>query len=110
MIAIDAALDEGGVLRSCRVKGHAGIWKGDGGRVCAAISVLIRTAVRTLSGRRGIAVRGEAPGRGLLWIEADYTAEGKDFLSAAGAFLLEGLLSVAEEYPDCCKITITEKR
>jgi hypothetical protein len=39
-------------------------------------------------------------------MEADYTPEGKEFLSAAGAFLIEGLVSVAEEYPDYCKITI----
>jgi hypothetical protein len=39
-------------------------------------------------------------------MEADYTPEGKDFLSAAGAFFIEGLVSVAEEYPDYCRINI----
>jgi hypothetical protein len=39
-------------------------------------------------------------------MEADYKAEGRDFLAAAGAFLVEGLRSVSEKYPDCCCITI----
>jgi hypothetical protein len=39
-------------------------------------------------------------------MEADYSAEGRDFLAAAGAFLIEGLRSVSEEYPDYCGIEI----
>jgi hypothetical protein len=37
-------------------------------------------------------------------MEADYSAEGRDFLAAAGAFLIEGLRSVSEAYPDNCGI------
>jgi uncharacterized protein YsxB (DUF464 family) len=106
-MSIDAILDGAGILKSCRVHGHAGAGKQGGDIVCAAASVLLRTAFRTLSGRKGIAVRGEASERGLWWMETDYTEEGKDFLSAAGAYLLEGLSSVAEEYPAHCKLTIT---
>jgi hypothetical protein len=39
-------------------------------------------------------------------MEADYSAEGRDFLAAAGAFLIEGLRSVSEEYPDNCGLEI----
>jgi hypothetical protein len=71
----------------------------------------MRTALRTLSNREGIIIRGGAPEPGLCWMEADYTAEGKEFLSAAGAFLTEGLASVAEEFPGYCTLTIrTERR
>jgi hypothetical protein len=66
----------------------------------------MRTAVRALSGREGINIRCDAPERGFLSMEADYTAEGKDFLFAAGVFLSEGLASVAEEYPQYCSLTI----
>jgi hypothetical protein len=62
----------------------------------------MRSAIRALSGRTGITIRGGAPEPGLLWLEADYTAEGKEFLSAAGVFLTEGLRSVAEEFPANC--------
>jgi hypothetical protein len=39
-------------------------------------------------------------------MEIEYTGEGREFLSAAGAFLLEGLKSVAGEYPDYCTMNI----
>jgi uncharacterized protein YsxB (DUF464 family) len=69
----------------------------------------MRTAVRALSGRKGITIRCDAPEPGFLSVEADYTAEGKDFLFAAGVFLCEGLASVAEEYPQYCKLSIRRK-
>jgi uncharacterized protein YsxB (DUF464 family) len=106
VIRIYVTLDGAGVLRACRVQGHAGLRSGGADLVCAAVSVLVRTALRTLSGRQGIDVRGAAPERGLLWMETDYRTEGRDFLAAAGAFLMEGLRSVSEEYPDCCCITV----
>jgi hypothetical protein len=37
-------------------------------------------------------------------MEAACTAEGREFLFAAGAFLAEGLKSVAEDYPAYCKV------
>lgn len=111
MIEIEAFVDPGGVLRACKVSGHAGAGKAGADIVCAAVSVLMRSAIRTLSGRKGITVRGGAPEPGLLWMEADYTADGREFLSAAGVFLTEGLRSVAEEFPDYCRLNIrTERR
>jgi uncharacterized protein YsxB (DUF464 family) len=106
LIDIEAVLDEDGILRSCKAGGHAGAGKTGADIVCAAVSVLMRTAVRALSGRKGVTVRYEAPEPGFLFLEADYTAEGREFLFAAGVFLIEGIASVAEEYPDNCKLTI----
>ncbi|MDR2922196.1 MAG: ribosomal-processing cysteine protease Prp [Treponema sp.] len=106
MIEVEAVLDENGVLRSCKACGHAGAGKTGADIVCAAVSVLMRTAVRVLSTREGITIRYDAPEPGFLFLEADYTADGKDFLSAAGVFLIEGIASVAGEYPDNCKLAI----
>jgi uncharacterized protein YsxB (DUF464 family) len=106
LIHIEAVLDEGGILRSCKALGHAGAGRTGEDIVCAAVSVLMRTAVRALSNREGISIRCDAPEPGFLSMEADYTAEGKDFLFAAGVFLSEGLASVAEEYPQYCKLTV----
>jgi uncharacterized protein YsxB (DUF464 family) len=106
MIEIEAVLDSNGVLKACTVSGHAGAGKTGSDIVCAAVSVLMRTAVRTLSGRKGITIRCNAPEPGFLSLEAGYTAGGRDFLSAAGVFLTEGLASVAEEYPENCKLSI----
>jgi uncharacterized protein len=70
---------------------------------------LFRTAISILSGRDGITIRFGAPEKGQLWLEADYMAEGKGFLYATGIFLIEGLKSVAQEYPKNCKISIKNK-
>jgi uncharacterized protein YsxB (DUF464 family) len=106
VIRIEAALDEAGLLRSCRIHGHAGAGPEGGDIVCAAVSVLARTALRTLSRREGITLRGEAPERGVVSMEIDYADQGREFLSATGAFLLEGLQSVAGEYPEYCVMHI----
>jgi uncharacterized protein YsxB (DUF464 family) len=109
VIRIRLSRDTAGIIRSCRVEGHAEAGPKGMDIVCAAVSVLLRTALKTLSNRQGIRLRGSAPERGLLWMETDYTAQGRDFLDAAGAFLTEGLCSVAEEFPDYCSITIVEE-
>ena len=106
MIKADLVLDEAGLLRSCRVSGHSGAGKRGGDIVCAAVSVLTRTLVRVLSGREDITIRGEIPEEGNFYLETEYTAGGREFLAAAGAFLIEGLLSVSEEFPDHCKVNI----
>ncbi|GBU28900.1 hypothetical protein R84B8_02462 [Treponema sp. R8-4-B8] len=99
-------MDNDGVLRACKANGHAGAGKAGSDIVCAAVSVLFRTAISVLSHKDGITIRFGAPEKGQLWLEADYKAEGKDFLSATGVFLIEGLKSVAQEYPKNCEISI----
>lgn len=106
MIAVVIVLDEEGILKSCHVAGHAGFGAKGEDIVCASVSVLVRTAVRVLSGREGIQVQAGAPQRGSCWIEIEHTAEGKDFLYAVGEFLLEGLESVSAEYPKHCQVNI----
>jgi uncharacterized protein YsxB (DUF464 family) len=110
VIRIKVCLDGAGLLVSCRVEGHAGAGPKGADPVCAAVSLLLRTAIKILAGRRGIELRGAAPKRGLLWMEADYDAEGRDFLAAAGTFLIEGLRSVSEEYPEYCCLIIENRR
>ena len=110
MISIEAVLEEDGTLRSCKAAGHAKAGKSGEDIVCAAVSVLLRTACSILSGRKGIDLRFGAPEKGQLWLEADYEADGKDFLHTAGVFLTEGLKSVAAEYPQNCKLNIVIRR
>jgi len=109
MIEIQAVLDDAGLLRSCKAQGHSGAGKQGADIVCAAVSVLIRTAVNVLSNKKGITLRVDAPERGFLWLEADYSAEGKGFLSAAGEFLIAGLRSVAEEFPENCTLSVERR-
>jgi len=106
VVEIEAVIDSGGILKSCKASGHAGAGKTGADIVCAAVTVLLRTALSTLSDRKGITIKGGAPQPGDLWLEANYSAEGRDFLFAAGAFLIDGLKSVAQEYPKNCKLVI----
>ena len=106
MINIEVIKDGDGILVSCKASGHAGAGKAGADIVCAAVSVLMRTACSTLSNRKGITISGGAPEKGQLWLEVDYNADGKDFLFAAGEFLIEGLKSVAQEFPQNCKLII----
>lgn len=111
MITIAVVLDEAGLLRRCDVRGHAGAGKRGGDIVCAAVSALVRAAQAVLSGREGISARSEAPERGEFTLETQaLSGAGRDFLAAAGAFLMEGLASVAAEYPQNCVMTITKER
>ena len=109
MIQVDMVLDEAGLLRSCQVSGHAGAGKRGEDTVCAAVTVLTRTLIRVLSGREGVTIRGSIPEQGNFWMEAEYTPEGREFLAGAGAFLVEGLLSVSTEFPDHCKVIIERR-
>jgi len=108
MIEITALLDKNGIVRSCKASGHAGAGKTGNDIVCAAVSVLMRTAVNVLSGKKGITIHNDAPEKGQLYMEVDYEAEGKDFLFAAGVFLIEGLKSVAQEFPKNCILKVKE--
>jgi hypothetical protein len=110
MVTVDVVIDEAGLLSSCQVEGHAGAGPRGGDVVCAAISILMRTALRTLSAQEGVLVRGSAPERGVLWMEADCASSGASFLAATTAFLTEGFRSVAEDYPDHCSVHISTER
>jgi len=113
MIHIEAVLEEDGTLISCKAEGHAGAGKTGSDIVCASVSVLMNTAYAVLSGREGITVSGmdetapeKKPKTGFMRLEVKYKAEGKQFLFAVGMFLINGLSSVAAEYPNNCRITI----
>jgi uncharacterized protein YsxB (DUF464 family) len=110
MIEVAVRLDDAGLVRACEVRGHGGAGPRGSDIVCAAVTVLVRSFAGVLSKREGITVRGEAPERGILRIETGYAPEGREFLAAVGAFLLEGLGSVAAEYPRHCAIRINEER
>ena len=104
MIEIDAAFDAAGLLRSCTVRAAGG------DIVCAAVSILAGTAFRTLSEQEGIQLRGGAAERGRFCMETGYSQEGKDFLKGAGAFLINGLQSVSDLYPEYCTLRIQRRK
>ena len=110
MIGADLVL-ETGLLKSCRIKGHAGAGPKGSDIVCAAVSVLARTAFYVLSEKDGITVCGDFSGPGEFWLEISaVNPENIGFLAGAGAFLEEGILSVSREFPDFCTINIDRRK
>jgi uncharacterized protein YsxB (DUF464 family) len=106
MIQIELAVDDRGIIRLCEARGHAGAGRQGADIVCAAVSVLVRSFLRATEGRRGIIVEADVHTEGFTRFRAVWTDEGRDFLFAAGEFLIEGLRSVAEEFPRHCSIRI----
>ena len=109
MIQAELVLDKAGLLKSCHMSGHAGSGKQGSDIVCAAVSVLARTLVRVLAGRKDISIRGNIPERGDFFVEVSYSPEGREFLAAATSFLTEGLLSVSEEFPANLRLVIQRR-
>ena len=101
---------EQGLLKSCFISGHAGAGPKGDDIVCAAVSVLARTAFKVLSEKSDIMIHGENPERGKFWMEIGArSTESEYFLAAVGIFLEEGLLSVSREFPNFCTVSIEEK-
>lgn len=110
MVSVDVVLDAAGLLKNCTISGHAGAGPRNGDLVCAAISVLSRTALRTLSKTDGVTARGKAPQRGELFMEIEYTEACTGQVAGITAFLLEGFVSISEEFPEHCSVRIQRER
>jgi len=100
MIRAVARVDEQGLLRSFEARGHAGRASPGTDIVCAAFTVLARTAYTAMAGLPGLRVEGRARAEGML----DFTVEPLGAPERAGAvgmtlFLLEGLKGLVREFP-----------
>jgi uncharacterized protein YsxB (DUF464 family) len=113
VIQIEFAVD--GQCLSCNITGHANAARAGSDIVCAAVSVLVRTAELTLRGKEGLDLQVRAAKRGDFFLEASIanesvhtngSAENRIFLKAVGEYLQNGLSSVAAEFPNNCSIRI----
>lgn len=99
-------LGKGGNLVSVDASGHAGTGKRGSDIVCAALTVLLRTTAGVLTGK-GLVADVKTSGRGSLSvIVTAYTEVDLPFLEYAADFLLEGLGSLAGEYPDAVEVNV----
>ena len=89
----------GGRLR-CEAEGHALFDQKGRDIVCAASSILLRTAARTLKKWPGIRLEGDAPQRGVFKFEATADSDSaKAGMRFAADFLREGFESLAKDFP-----------
>jgi len=84
----------------CKAEGHALFDKKGHDIVCAAATILLRTAAQILSKRPGIDFNGEEPVKGSLAFEARADEDSaKTELKFAADFLQKGFESLAKEFP-----------
>ncbi|GMO40409.1 MAG: hypothetical protein Pg6C_01220 [Treponemataceae bacterium] len=99
----------GGGSFAVRAAGHAGYGSRGGDIVCAAVTILLRTAAETLETSEGIMVTPLEVAEGLLAFTAECAggadARTAERLTTAGDFLAAGLGSLAREFPGCVKFT-----
>ena len=102
---ISVLLVKGRFWLRCEAQGHALFDKKGRDIVCAAATVLIRTAAQTLGQRPGIAFEGAAPDRGELFFEARANqSKAEAELEFAADFLQKGFESLAKEFPQNIKL------
>jgi uncharacterized protein YsxB (DUF464 family) len=106
MIRAFVVLGAGGKLLSFAAKGHA--LDGERGRdiVCAAFSVLARTAYRALEALPGIELRGAAVERGNMSFEVVKEADSVERASGIADCLVVGIGDLAQEHPDAVELVV----
>jgi len=106
MIRAKIVVDGGASLLSFKATGHAAA--GDRGYdiVCAAFSVLARTAYRSLSALPGIELRGAAAGPGSLSFEVVRSASSPERAAGIVDFLIAGMGDLARDYPEAVEFEI----
>lgn len=100
MIAASVVLDAEGRIVRFEASGHGGSAPTGRDIVCAAFTVLARTAYETLAALPGVEVEGEAPEPGILRF-AVRRSDPAQAEKAAGIadFLLTGISGLEREYP-----------
>jgi hypothetical protein len=106
-----ARIDADGLLLDFEAVGHAG--KGSRGFdiVCAAFTVLVRTAYSALAGLPGARIEDRAAEPGSLDFHMESLPDGmRERAIGMSAFLLEGLRALEGEYPEAVEIRTELRR
>jgi uncharacterized protein len=105
VITIEIKQDERGCIRNCNVEGHSFLAQPGSDILCAAVSVLLRTAHRVLYADKGIGFKGSEPESGKMSFTIKWIPEIKVLrVQGISDFLMRGLKDLAAEYPDKLKL------
>ena len=102
MTSITLSYGKNGVIKKCQANGHANFSKKGTDIVCAAVTVLIRTAMQVLSHNENVSLIFDAPERGNLSFSVEAKAENPETeaqLKCIGDFLRTGILALTKEFP-----------
>ena len=100
MIRVEARVDEDGLLVDFMASGHSALGPIGSDIVCAAFSILARTAYSSFSKLPGALVKGEAKAPGSLDFAVKLVPVSvKERAIGITAFLVEGISGLAREFP-----------
>lgn len=105
MTTVTLVCGKNGALRSCKATGHAGFAAKGYDIVCAAVTVLVRTALQVLSETDGVTIQADTTERGMLsFLVEQADAEKTERLICTADFLERGMQSLQSEYPQFVKL------
>jgi uncharacterized protein YsxB (DUF464 family) len=109
VISLRVRLHPGGLLAGFTASGHAGAGPKGEDIVCAAVTILLRTAAKVLAGEPGLTVEGQSPEPGVMRLALEPPPEAKrDWVRGVTATLLRGLTDLAEEFPGRLELRIDD--
>jgi len=109
VIQIEIRLDQRGALLGFAVSGHAGSAPKGEDLVCAAVTVLFRTAARLLQLQPDIRIRGNASENGRMELRIEeLPAAKRQWLAGLSDFLIRGSRDLQEENPKAIALSVIE--
>jgi uncharacterized protein YsxB (DUF464 family) len=109
VIQIEIRLDRRGALLGFSVSGHAGSAPKGEDLVCAAVTVLFRTAARALQLQPDIRIRGSSPENGRMELRIEeLPAAKRQWLAGLSDFLIRGSRDLQEENPKAIALRVIE--
>ena len=109
MIRVQLVFRKDGTLREMTVTGHSNLTEAGNDPVCAAVSVLVRTAVRTMETHDGLSIRYKAPEPGIVDVEiAAVPASEAEWLKGVSDMVFRGFRDLERDAPE--HINVEEER
>ena len=102
MTSITLSYGKNGVIKKCQANGHADFSRKGCDIVCAAITILIRTAMQVLSHSENVLLMADTSTRGFLSFSVEVKTENPETetqLKCIGDFLRTGILALTKEFP-----------
>ena len=103
MTLVTFSYGKDGVIKECKANGHAGFSKKGSDIVCAAVTILFRTAIQVISQIEGVGCKADISSRGNLAFRVDLNNRKQAAvirLCCAMDFLRVGIESLTREYPE----------
>jgi len=110
VIRLSVRLRADGCLAGFSASGHAGAGPKGRDPLCAAVTVLLRTSARLLSGQPDLRVSGGSPEEGVMRLALERPPEGRrEWVRGVTATLVAGLTDLDREFPGRLRLEVGEE-